>query len=418
MPAGVGYNEDGTPKASVPSLKKSNQGGLIKDMSKRVKKGGSKSLGRSIVDDVWNLGSAAAGIVGEGLKSGNRAGSSLPQFPRLGTPAAYNRAVDEEMGGLRRQLSGEGSGFDLPNNANRAARGATGSPSSLLGRGSSNPSDPRQGFPYQNPSSGALSGSPAYRQGAVGLPPTQPYEAPLTSNPSYNPSLGSALPLSFDASSGLSPVDDTFYDPSQGDQLQQKSNPRARILNPMKSAATKREADLKANYATSDLTVDSKRASRAEATSQRRAETQERQLSRDTNMAYREAIRRGDRAGALRVRQGAIRDNVQFGGIRQHGDIGRNVAGARQNAFDDERGRLDAMAAARKGVPQFQGVAPAQAPTARYDGQASGVTPSTFNSNAGAVTPAQAGFASSDHDVTKSNKTLPKALRMITRKLP
>jgi len=123
----------------------------------------------------------------------------------------------------------------------------------------------------------------------------------------------------------------------------------------MKGAATKREADLKANYATSDLTVDSKRASRAEAVSQRRAETQERQLSRDTNMAYREAIRRGDRAGALRVRQGAIRDNVQFGGIRQHGDISRNVAAARQNAFDDERGRLDALAAARKGVPGFQG---------------------------------------------------------------
>jgi hypothetical protein len=347
------FNEDGTPKTSVPTLKKSDQGGLIKDMSNRIKKGSNKSLGRAIIDDAWNLGSAAVGVVGEGLMSGNKAGSSLPQFPKLGTPDAYRRAEAREMGGLRRKFMGESNDFNSPDSVSRSAYGASRPHSDFIDRGSSNASHPL--FPYQNPSSGALSGSPAYRQGAVGLPPAQPYEAPLISNPSYNPSLGSALPLPFDASPGSSPADNTFYDPSQGDQLQQGSNPRARILNPMRSAATKREADLKANYATSDLTVDSKRASRAEAATQRRAETQSRQLSRDTNMAYREAIRRGDRAGALRVRQGAIDDGVTFGGIRQHGDVGRQVAAQRQNAITDAQGRLDAMAAARKGVPGFQG---------------------------------------------------------------
>jgi hypothetical protein len=58
----------------------------------------------------------------------------------------------------------------------------------------------------------------------------------------------------------------------------------------------------------------------------RRGTTEERKIKRATNLAYREALRRGDRAGALNIRKQARGEGITFGGVSGAGDIERSVA--------------------------------------------------------------------------------------------
>lgn len=153
--------------------------------------------------------------------------------------------------------------------------------------------------------------------------------------------------------------------------------------------------------------IDGRREARANAASQRRAETQERKLSRSKNLAYREALRRNDRAGADKVLTDARNEGIQFGGIRQHGDVGRQVADARQQGLTDAQARVDAVSNAKKSVRTFNGQRP-------------GVTPGTFDADAGAVSQEEAGFgpvkksvASNSHDVFSK---LPSSLRLFKNK--
>jgi len=154
--------------------------------------------------------------------------------------------------------------------------------------------------------------------------------------------------------------------------------------------------------------IDGRRQARANEASQRRAETQTRQLSRDTNLAYRQAIRRNDRAGALSIRQDAINNNVQFGGIRQHGEVGAQVADARQQGLTDAQARVDAVSNAKKNVRTFNG------------GQRPSVTPGTFDADAGEVSQEEAGFGPVKKSVTSNShdvfSKLPSSLRLFKNK--
>ncbi len=78
--------------------------------------------------------------------------------------------------------------------------------------------------------------------------------------------------------------------------------------------------------------IDGRRRARQNAADVRRATTQSKQLSRDANMAYREAIKRNDRAGAYAIKKDAISNGIDFGGIKRASSTEDSVLRSRANA--------------------------------------------------------------------------------------
>ncbi len=116
-----------------------------------------------------------------------------------------------------------------------------------------------------------------------------------------------------------------------------QSNNQRKVINSLASRveSAKNKVRRDQNVSTQALEVRDiagRRKARGQQADLRRAETQNRQLSRDANLAYRQAIKRNDRAGAYAIRKDAIGNGIQFGGIRQAGDVRQDARRARANA--------------------------------------------------------------------------------------
>lgn len=88
--------------------------------------------------------------------------------------------------------------------------------------------------------------------------------------------------------------------------------------------------------------------------------TENKKLSRDFNMAYRSALRKGDRMGALQIRMMANREGVSFGGISRAGSARADLIRGEGNALADRallRGEGEQEDAGEEKDPQKDAVA-------------------------------------------------------------
>lgn len=177
-----------------------------------------------------------------------------------------------------------------------------------------------------------------------------------------------------------------------------QSNNQRNVINALASRIDSAKSKVKADQNTDTQSlgirdIEGRKAARSNQADVRRAETQSRQLSRDANLAYRQAIKRNDRAGAYAIRKDAIGNGIQFGGIRQAGDVREGVVNARANAQLGAELNQDSVVMANQMHSQFMqdqtsqsNTNPYQYPLAMNTTQSSGVS-ETPNAESHGVNP-------------------------------